>query len=242
MALGDIFSVGRSPRFVKENPMRSNSSVELGRQRPFPFVGDDRTQSAAAGARSSNRSSFRQRAAAIAVREWNDWKQGSIKETEPSIRARLQDYWRTGTGTERHEIGWPSKVPWSAAFISWVMRKAGAGRAFPYSGQHAIYISAARKNRLENNRNPFKAYRTSEVAPRIGDLVCKSRGGSQATYDTIQPGMKTHCDIVVEVRPNAIVTIGGNVSNSVSHTVVRTNPQGLIIAPSYFAVIRIGNE
>jgi hypothetical protein len=54
--------------------------------------------------------------------------------------------------------------------------------------------------------------------------------------------MKTHCDIVVEVRPNAIVTIGGNVSNSVSHTVVRTNPQGLIIAPSYFAVIRIGDE
>ena len=222
--------------------MRSNSSVRPGGQRAFPFQGDDRTQSAPAVASSSNRPSFRRRVTAIAVREWNYWRQGTIKETDPSIRARLQDYWRTGTGSERREIDWPSKVPWSAAFLSWVMRKAGAGSAFPYSGQHAIYISAAKRNRLENNRNPFKAYRVNEVAPRVGDLVCKSRGGSQATYDNIQPGMKTHCDIVVEIRPNAVVTIGGNVSNSVSHTVVRTNPQGLIIAPSYFAVIRVGNE
>jgi len=158
------------------------------------------------------------------------------------MRAKLQDYWRTGTGSERHEIDWPSKVPWSAAFISWVMRKAGAGRAFPYSAQHAIYISAAKKNRLENNNNPFKAYRTTEVTPRVGDIVCKSRAGSQATYDNIKPGMKTHCDIVIEVRPNAVVTIGGNVSNSVSRTVVRANSQGQIIDPLYFAVIRVGQK
>jgi hypothetical protein len=222
--------------------MRSNLSVGVGGQRPFPFVGDDAVQSTQSRSLSSNRPSIRQRAAAIALQEWNAWRRGTIKETDSSIRTRLQDYWRTGTGSERHEVNWPSEVPWSAAFISWVMRKAGAGRAFSYSGQHAIYISAAKKNRLQNNQNPFKAYRTTEVAPRIGDLVCKSRAGSQATYETIQPGMKTHCDIVVEVRPNAIVTIGGNVSNSVSHSVVRTNQQGLITAPSYFAVIRVGNE
>ncbi|MFZ4986203.1 MAG: DUF2272 domain-containing protein [Blastocatellia bacterium] len=169
------------------------------------------------------------------------WQQGRIKETDPAVRQRLNDYWVTGTGSPRYEKDWPSKVPWSAAFISWIMRKAGAGQAFHYSAAHVNYIIAARKNRLENSPNPFKAYRTTEVAPRIGDIVCREREGSNASYDNLRPGMLTHCDIVVEVRPGSIVTIGGNVSNSVSQTIVRTDPRGLVTQPGYFAIIRVGD-
>lgn len=184
--------------------------------------------------------SFRQRAVVLALQEWRAWQQGRIKETDPGVRQRLSDYWITGTGSARHEADWPSRVPWSAAFISWIMRRAGAGRAFQYSAAHVNYIIAAKNNRLQNNRNPFKAYRTTEVAPRVGDLVCKDRAGSNATYDNLHPGMKTHCDIVVEVRPGSVVTIGGNVSNSVSQTIVRTDARGFVIAPGYFAIIRVG--
>jgi hypothetical protein len=120
------------------------------------------------------------------------------------------------------------------------MKKAGAGNTFRYAAAHASYIVAAKRNRLANNSNPFKAYRVTEVAPRVGDLVCKSRAGSGATYDTIRPGMKTHCDIVTEVRPGSIVTIGGNVANSVSTTTVPTDAAGRITRPGYFAVIRVG--
>jgi hypothetical protein len=180
------------------------------------------------------------RAAAIATREWKRWNQGKIKESSPGIRSVLEDYWRTGVGWLPSEPEWWSRVPWSAAFISWVMRKAGAGRAFKYSSAHAAYIKAAKDNRIANNDNPFKAYRITEVAPKVGDLVCKSRAGSGATYDNIRVGMKTHCDVVTDVQLSRLLTIGGNVSQSTSMTPVSTDTRGLITNPNYFAVIKIG--
>ena len=152
----------------------------------------------------------------------------------------LADYWATGTGTRFQEANWWSVYPWSAAFISWVMRQAGAGNAFAYSPSHSVYIVAAKNNRLANNGNPFKAYRITEMQPRVADLVCTSRAGSGATYDNIRAGMATHCDIVTEVRPGSLVTIGGNVSDSVSQTSVPTDAAGRVNRPGYFAVIRVG--
>jgi len=179
----------------------------------------------------------------IANQELARWGNGSIKEADPRMRQVLQDYWATGTGNHftQAQLGDPTfqkQHPWSAAFISWVMQQAGAGQIFRRSAGHAVYIHWAKENRLRNQPNPFKAYRVSEVAPRVGDLVCKSRAGSGATYDTIQPGMKTHCDIVIEVRPGQLVTVGGNVRNSVSQTKVHTDANGFIQDPAYFAVIR----
>lgn len=176
----------------------------------------------------------------VANEEWQRWGRGTTKEGNPGIRPVLEDYWRTGTGSRPPGARWWSDVPWSAAFISWVLRRAGAGRAFRYSAGHSYYTTAAKENRLANNSNPFKAYRTTEVQPRPGDLVCKSRAGSGATYDTLRPGMATHCDIVTEVRPGQLTTIGGNVSDSVSRTLVRTDPSGRIADARYFAVIRVG--
>lgn len=182
------------------------------------------------------------RAATIAIQEWNKWSQGAIKETAPNMRSVLEDYWVSGTGSGREEPNWWTRVAWSAAFISWVMKKAGAGNAFKYSGAHAVYVKAAKENRIANNNNPFKAYRVSEMAPRVGDLVCKARSDSGATYDNIGPGMATHCDIVTGAEANRLTTIGGNVSNSVSRTLVPIDSRGLIISPKYFAVVRVGDS
>jgi hypothetical protein len=176
----------------------------------------------------------------FAIQEWNRWNKGAIKENDSRLRPVLLDYWVTGAGTRHSEPGWWSKHPWSAAFISWVMRKSGAGDAFAYSPAHAVYISRAKQNRVTNSPNPIKAYRVTEVRPRIGDLVCRSRAGSGATYDNVRPGMKTHCDFVTEVRPGSLISIGGNVKNSVSVTKVPTNAAGFVNKPGYFAVIRIG--
>ena len=163
------------------------------------------------------------------------------------MRATLGDYWRTGAGVNVSPANLASpefqaRHPWSAAFISWVMRQAGAGSAFRYAASHSVYISAAKQNRLSNNGNPFQAYRISEAAPALGDLVCKSRDGSGATYDNIRPGMKTHCDIVVGVASGRITVVGGNVQNSVSKRTVAVSPSGLITTPGFFAVIKVGNS
>jgi hypothetical protein len=186
---------------------------------------------------------FRQRIVRIANQELTRWGSGAIKETDPAVRQALQDYWKTGTGNDYSDaqLGDPNfqnDHPWSAAFISWVMRTAGAGNAFKYSSAHSTYTRWAKDNRLSNN-NPFRAYRTTELAPQVGDLVCKRRAGSGATYDNIRPGMKTHCDIVTDVQPGRLVTIGGNVRNSVSQTAPRTDARGFLSDPNYFAVIRI---
>jgi hypothetical protein len=186
---------------------------------------------------------FRQRIVRIANQELTRWGSGAIKETDPGIRRVLQDYWKTGTGNNYSDaqLGDPNfqnDHPWSAAFISWVMRTAGAGNAFKYSSSHSTYTRWAKDNRLSSN-NPFRAYRTTELAPQVGDLVCKRRAGSGATYDNVRPGMKTHCDIVTNVQPGRLVTIGGNVRNSVSQTVPRTDARGFLSDPNYFAVIRI---
>jgi hypothetical protein len=140
---------------------------------------------------------------------------------------------------------WWIAKPWSAAFISWVMREAGV-QGFTRAGGHSYYIVAAKRNRLKNAANPVKAYRISEAAPRVGDLVCKSRAGSGATYDTIAEGMKTHCDIVTAIRPGSLVTIGGNVGGrrkgdqTVGVTNVPVDSTGKVTKPGYFAVIKTG--
>src|SRR4029077_13212686 len=87
---------------------------------------------------------FRQRIVRIANQELARWGNGAIKETNPRTRRVLQDYWKTGAGANFSEdqLGDPAfqkAHPWSAAFISWVMRTAGAGNAFKYSPAHAAY-------------------------------------------------------------------------------------------------------
>jgi len=192
-------------------------------------------RAAAPGARA-----LRENLRRLALQEGQRWGQGQLKEHDPRMRPVLQDYWLTGVKWIPSTPRWWSQVPWSAAFISWLMRKAGAGNAFKYSSAHATYIKAAKDNRLANNENPFKAYRINELRPEVGDLVCKSRAGSGANYENIRRGLATHCDVVVEVQPGRLSTIGGNVDNSVSSTPVRTDANGYINQPGYFAVIKVG--
>jgi hypothetical protein len=130
-------------------------------------------------------------------------------------------------------------------FISAVMRSAGAGTGFSYSRAHQGYIRAARRNRLNGNQaSPFWAYRPTEVAPQVGDLVCASRANSGATYDNIGDAQirATHCDIVTRVSPGSLRVIGGNVRQNVDTKTIRTQPDGRLALDGnqarFFAVVR----
>ena len=95
---------------------------------------------------------FRRKLVGLANQELARWGSGAIKETDPRTRRVLQDYWKTGAGVSYRadQLGDPSfqsAHPWSAAFISWVMRTAGAGDAFKYSASHSVYTRAAKDNR-----------------------------------------------------------------------------------------------
>jgi peptidoglycan hydrolase-like protein with peptidoglycan-binding domain len=183
---------------------------------------------------------------ALALGEWARWNYGQTKESATSMRAVLEDYWRAGTGKVPTTSNWWSALAWSGVFISWVMLNAGAGSNFRYSSAHTDYVGEAKRNRLANNSNPFKAYRISEASPRLGDLVCVERqepngNWSGVTYDNVDQGFRaSHTDIVTEVKPGQLKAIGGNVSDSVSQKTIRIDSSGHITEPRYYAVVCVG--
>jgi hypothetical protein len=195
--------------------------------------------------------------ARVAREQFARWRPGggrALTETSPAASPILREYYRVGVGADigaaqLQSTAFQAQHPWSAVFVSYVMRTAGAGRAFAYSPAHQTYIRQARRNRLTGDTgNPFWAFRASEVAPRVGDLVCASRAGSGATYDNIaEPRTRaTHCDIVTEVRPGRIRVVGGNVGQTVGEKCLRTLPDGRLSLTGsqqrIFAVIRCGRH
>ncbi|NJM97347.1 MAG: DUF2272 domain-containing protein [Phormidesmis sp. RL_2_1] len=186
---------------------------------------------------SSAASRFKQRLKDIAFQEHLFFDKGKKKEHQQGAWQRVGQYWKEGVG--QNLDGRDRNVPWSAAFISWVMRKAGAGNRFKYSASHSVYIRDAIKKRKQNDPSAaFKGYRPQEVAPQVGDLVCYARAAN-VNYDTTS-SYPSHCDIVVAKRSGKIDVIGGNVSDSVTKRTLNVNSQGKLTDSSrpWFVVIK----
>lgn len=159
-------------------------------------------------------SKFKNKLVDLANKEYDAWnKNGKIKEGDSDTISRLRDYWEEGTGTKRND-DYYINTAWSSAFISYLMKKAGAGDDFKYATAHSQYIAQAVKNRKENNSKKIKAYKPNEVKVKAGDLVCYPRQNG-VTYDS-NAGYISHCDLIVSADENKAIGIGGNVSDSVS--------------------------
>ncbi len=143
------------------------------------------------------------------------------------------------------------RFAWSAAFVSYVMRIAGAGPRFPYSASHATYINAARRGAPAS---VVRAERPTVYAPQPGDLICFGRGPDRdLLFDDLPAGsFPGHCDIVVEAAlgtaSGTLTVIGGNVGDAVTLKHVPTTADGrladaggVLVDPRYpwFVVIRV---
>ncbi len=197
----------------------------------------------------------RENTIAIAQREWRAFgmnvnddppeQQVRPRDTRPDHQAglwqRVGEYWWLGQNAGNPEDGWTSKYSeygtryagdapaWSAAFISYVMRSAGAGDRFTYSPTHAAYINGA----VRGEESVLQAERTDGYAPQPGDLICLGRGSAQNIRfeDLPSPGFPGHCDLVTEAAPGQVTVIGGNVDGSVTVKHVPTGPTGLLAGP-----------
>jgi hypothetical protein len=172
-------------------------------------------------------STFGAKASGLAYAEWEFFgKQTKDKagktlhsghtEGEPGFYQRVGDYWLEGTNT--HGIdGRNHDWFWSATFISWLMRKAGAGARFRYSTQHSVYISQGIRDYLQKRQEAgYWTMRLADAAPTVGDIVCWSRG-TDVDYDHQNGGdYPGHSDLVVQIDANQAWIIGGNVGNSVT--------------------------
>lgn len=177
---------------------------------------------------------FRKKITNIALREYDKFGKGVFKESEKPMQEYIAEYWNKGLQMPSQS---PTGVPWSAAFISYVMRMAGAGNKFRYSARHSTYIRWAIEN-LKNNKGYFKAYQPKTKPLQVGDMVCYARQ-SGVNYDT-GTDYDSHCDIITSIskRNGTAIGIGGNVSNSVSATTYNINKEGYITSPKIFAVIK----
>lgn len=155
---------------------------------------------------------------------------GKWEDDGETYANRVNVYWRS-VGKPKLD-GYDCKQPWSAAFISWVMKTAGLTESeFPSSDAHWNYIRYFTENQ---GLAAFTPHKITEYAPRPGDLICATRGNSgfipvydqMDTSSVLMGHTKLHCDIVTAVQGTQIDALGGNVRNSVSKSTISMGPNG----------------
>jgi hypothetical protein len=202
----------------------------------------------------------REAVVAIARREWRlfgqpvdddppDTRPPPLPEDKPEreegLWQRVGEYWWIGQDPDAREVAWTGKhdetgqifpasvdgdYAWSAAFISYVMRIAGAASRFPYSPSHSTYINLAAARAAA----ALQAYPPQAYAAQPGDLICTGRGAAAkllfADLPTAAP-FPAHCDIVVNVAPGQLTVIGGNVDDAVTEKHVPITAAGMLAGP-----------
>jgi Uncharacterized protein conserved in bacteria (DUF2272) len=132
-------------------------------------------------------------------------------------------------------------TPWSAAFISYVIRQAGVSPdAFHFSNAHRDYIydafavSAAEVAAHKDGARIYRACPLTATRPRPGDLVCNqyepslANAGAAAVRERIRAELagdaaarsvrRTHCEVVAHIDKQArkLYAISGNVYQAVT--------------------------
>lgn len=134
--------------------------------------------------------------------------------------------WRGCQGDWAQKCPW--QLPWSAAFISYIMVTAGMAEGeFRPDGEHWDYV----RYLISRSKNPGAVFEPDSIeahAPRPGDLICKTRAGATppavdkliAEPTRFGGSLPMHCDFVVANNGATIEAVGGNVLNSVSKSMI----------------------
>ncbi|MGO4690710.1 DUF2272 domain-containing protein [Glaciibacter sp. 2TAF33] len=114
-------------------------------------------------------------------------------------------------------------------------------------GRHWEYLLEAHRRRFGCQTSPttfdascrrngtYHAFRTTEHVPQTGDIIVQDRNANSAaallTFDHIPglTGLEMHADIVVDVQPTFVETIGGNVGNTVRRRRYPVDATGFLV-------------
>jgi len=173
---------------------------------------------------------------------------------------RVADYWK-GSGLLAQMTGFPgaadcsvsagsagnghlqsascraflTDTPWSAAFVSYVLTRAGLP-GFTASASHIDFVRAAYRH---PEASPYVLSDPDSTTPTAGDLLCFARGrepiGAQGLRDFLANGsgngLNMHCDIVVAANTDGdsrLHLVGGNVLQGVTLRVLPLNRNSVI--------------
>lgn len=151
-------------------------------------------------------------------------------EADPVLCKQIKKYWTD------LRLGFEScvAVPWSAVFVSWCVKQAGATSAeFKFAAAHSVFVNQAIQNAI-NGIGVFQGFDIAAQAPHVGDIIQNNRGGTNHDFAFARThrDYASHSAIVVEIGHDATggfaLTIGGNEGNSIRKTVVRLNKDGFI--------------
>jgi len=149
-----------------------------------------------------------------ATEQYNTYKDNV--ETDTELTAQIKVYW-TNLGLPFPGVG----TAWSAVFVSWCVKHAGATSAeFEFSDAHSVFVFRAIHNRNAGN-GVFRGYNFNEIAPELGDILQNNRNGNQYNYAYAgtHDSYFSHSAIIVDKGVDAtgpyVTTIGGNESNSI---------------------------
>jgi hypothetical protein len=163
-----------------------------------------------------------------------------FRETDPPLARQIEAYWR--------DLGFPFPgvaTPWSAVFVSWCVKQAGATRQqFQFNPQHSVFVHRAIQNQLAGTGG-FWGHPVDAHAPKLGDIVQNNRSGNQFDFDHARrkTSYASHTAIVVEVGQDPagkyLRTIGGNEGDTVGLREVRLDAKGRVkqVGTRYISVI-----
>ncbi len=129
-------------------------------------------------------------------------------------------------------------VPWSATFVSYVMKTAEVP-GFLRSSSHFYYIRDAARRPVDG---PYRLVDPATEKPSMGDMICYLRDkrrvhgyqGLTASLGGTAKPFDSHCDIVVGVDidgDSKLYAIGGNVVQGVTMRKLNLNARGLLSLP-----------
>ena len=180
----------------------------------------------------------------IANKDLRKWE--GKTETDSSRSSDLVSYWKLVgkdfSNKQMQQRSTHSSYPWSAVYISHLIKKAGY-KNFNPATTHSAYVVSAKKNRVNKLKDSYWAYKPNELqGVEIGDILIKGRAGTNPSLDTINSGVLSHGDIVVDLATvdgqKYAITQGGNVSNTVKQTKVALTDDYRLLNPVHFAQLK----
>jgi len=148
----------------------------------------------------------------VAEEEISAWT--GKKETDFGMGSFLQKYWDV---TSKPEYGSDPQVPWSAAFISWILHPYG----FKGSAGHSYYTDFVISGETKGWK-AFSLLNSDKVRLNIGDVLIYDR----EPYDAASRA--SHGDVVYKIKDGYAYLVGGNLSNSLGIIKIPVDKDGFI--------------
>lgn len=187
---------------------------------------------------------FTDQLVAVCKGEYARWDNGQGRESwgrpqhAKDYYLFVKDYWKAvgNNNLDGRKVVGNIRPAWSSAFVSFCMKTAGAGSKFFYTEAHCHYVHKAMEQASGAiNGYGYAARKTSAYKPKPGDVIVGGREYAQSfdyakaeliyEADSFYP---SHGDIILELTPNYVLTVGGNVNDSVGQKRLKLTSQGYL--------------